>query len=237
MNNILSIAGRELRSYFVAPLAYAVAALFMLVAGYLFTLILYHTRQASMQPLFSNLSVMFLLITPALTMRLLADERKTGTIELLLTSPITDRDLVWGKFLASLLYLLFLLVLTLVYPIILIVLNAKPDWPVIWSGYLGTFLLGASFMAIGVFASSLTSNMIIAAMVTFAISLIVWLLPSAGQMFGGWVNDALTYISPINHQENLSRGLIDSTDLVFYASFILAFIFLTIRSVETYHWR
>lgn len=236
MSKVLAIAGRELRTYFTSPLAYVVAAFFVLVSGYLFSLILYHTKQASLTPLFSNLTVMFLLITPALTMRLLADERRTGTIELLMTSPITDRELVLGKYLSAVLFLAFLLGLTLVYPLILAFLG-KPDWATIWTGYLGTFLLGASFMAIGVFASSVTANMIIAAMITFALSLVCWLLPSAGQMFGGAANDVMTYMSVINHQENLGRGVIDTSDLIFYASFILAFLFLTIRSVETYHWR
>lgn len=236
MSKIWAIAARELRSYFVSPLAYVVAAFFMLVASYLFSLILYHTKQANLQPLFSNLAVMFLLITPALTMRLLADERRTGTIELLMTSPITDRELVLGKYLAAVLYLAFLLVLTLVFPIILAI-AAKPDWAPIWTGYLGTFFLGASFMALGVLASSLTSNMIVAAMITFAFSLVVWLLPSAGQMFGGAANDVMTYMSVINHQENMGRGVLDSTDVLFYCSFIVACLFMTIRSVETYHWR
>ena len=236
MSKIFAIAGRELRSYFMSPLAYVVAAFFMVVAGYLFSLILYHTKQANLQPLFSNLAVMFLLITPALTMRLIADERKTGTIELLMTSPITDRDLVIGKYLSSVVYLAFLLALTLVYPLIL-AFTAQPDWATIWTGYLGTFLLGSSFMAIGVLASSLTANMIVAAMITFAFSLVVWLLPSAGQMFGGTAGDVMTYLSVMNHQENLGRGVIDTIDLLYYGSFILGALFLTIRSVETYHWR
>lgn len=236
MSKIFAIAGRELRSYFMSPLAYVVAAFFMVVAGYLFSLILYHTKQANLQPLFSNLAVMFLLITPALTMRLIADERKTGTIELLMTSPITDRDLVIGKYLSSVVYLAFLLALTLVYPLIL-AFTAQPDWATIWTGYLGIFLLGSSFMAIGVLASSLTANMIVAAMITFAFSLVVWLLPSAGQMFGGTAGDVMTYLSVMNHQENLGRGVIDTIDLLYYGSFILGALFLTIRSVETYHWR
>ena len=182
------------------------------------------------------MAVMFLLVIPALTMRLIADERKTGTIELLMTSPIHDRDLVLGKYLASLFYLLFLTALTFAYPLIVAV-TTKLDWPVVFSGYLGTFLLGASFMAVGVLASSLTSNMIIAAMITFAISLIVWLLPSAGQMFGGTAADVLTYMSVINHQENLGRGVFDTSDIIFYLSFITACLFMAVRSVETYHWR
>lgn len=236
MSKILAIAGREMRSYFASPLAFVVAAMFLLVVGYLFSLILFHTKQANFQPLFSNMAVMFLLVIPALTMRLIADERKTGTIELLMTSPIHDRDLVLGKYLASLFYLAFLTALTFAYPLIVAV-TTKLDWPVVFSGYLGTFLLGASFMAIGVLASSLTANMIIAAMITFAFSLIIWLLPSAGQMFGGAAADVLTYMSVINHQENLGRGVLDTSDIIFYLSFITACLFMAIRSVETYHWR
>ena len=236
MSKIIAIAGREMRSYFASPLAFVVAAMFLMVVGYLFSLILFHTKQANFQPLFSNMAVMFLLVIPALTMRLIADERKTGTIELLMTSPIHDRDLVLGKYLASLIYLLFLTALTFAYPLIVAV-TTKLDWPVVFSGYLGTFLLGASFMAIGVLASSLTANMIIAAMITFALSLIIWLLPSAGQMFGGSAADVLTYMSVINHQENLGRGVFDTSDIIFYLSFITACLFMAIRSVETYHWR
>lgn len=236
MSKILAIAGREMRSYFASPLAFVVAAMFLMVVGYLFSLILFHTKQANFQPLFSNMAVMFLLVIPALTMRLIADERKTGTIELLMTSPIHDRDLVLGKYLASLMYLLFLTALTFAYPLIVAV-TTKLDWPVVFSGYLGTFLLGASFMAIGVLASSLTANMIIAAMITFALSLIIWLLPSAGQMFGGTAADVLTYMSVINHQENLGRGVFDTSDIIFYLSFITACLFMAVRSVETYHWR
>lgn len=236
MSKILAIAGREMRSYFASPLAFVIAAMFLLVVGYLFALIMFHTKQANFQPLFSNMAVMFLLVVPALTMRLIADERRTGTIELLLTSPIHDRDLVLGKYLASLIYLLFLTVLTMAFPAV-IAINHKLEWASVLTGYLGVFCLGASFMAIGLFASSLTANVIVSAMVTFAISLVVWLLPSAGQMFGGSAADVMGYLSVINHQENLGRGVLDTTDLVFYISFIAAWLFMAIRSVETYHWR
>ncbi|MEB3285437.1 MAG: ABC transporter permease subunit [Candidatus Sericytochromatia bacterium] len=236
MSKIFAIAGREMRSYFGSPLAFVVAAMFILVVGYLFSLILFHTKQANFQPLFSNMSVMLLLVIPALTMRLIADERKTGTIELLMTSPIHDRDLVIGKYLAALIYLGFLVALTMAFPL-LVALSSKLEWWVILSGYLGVYLLGASFMAIGVLASSLTANMIIAAMITFALSLVIWLLPSAGQIFGGAAADVMTYLSVINHQENMGRGVLDSSDLVFYLSFITACLFMAVRSVETYHWR
>ena len=120
---------------------------------------------------------------------------------------------------------------------LIVAVTTKLDWPVVFTGYAGVYLLGASFMAVGILASSLTANMVIAAMITFAISLLIWLAPSAGQMFGGAANDVLTYLSVINHQENLGRGVIDTTALIFYVSFIGACLFMAIRSVETYHWR
>lgn len=236
MSKIFAIAGRELRSYFASPVAYILAACFMLLSGFLFGVILFHMKQATLQPLFQNMAVMLLLLIPAFTMRLIAEERKNGTIELLMTSPIHDRDLVIGKYLSALAFLVFLLALTLVYPVLLSFV-AKPDWATIWTGYLGIFLLGAAFMAVGTLISSLTSNVVVAAVGTFVISLILWLLPSAGQIFGGTVSDVVTYLSVMNHQENLGRGVIDTIDLLYYASFIIGTLFLTIRSVETYHWR
>lgn len=236
MGKIWAIAGRELRSYFVSPLAYVVGALFLLVSGYLFSLILFGSREASMRGLFENLAVVFLLITPALTMRLLAEERARGTVELLLTAPVRDRDIVIGKYMAVCLYLLFLLCLTLIYPAILAWVG-KPDWMPILSGYLGIFLLGASFMAVGLLASSWTSNQVIAAISTFAISLIIWLLPASSSVVGQQFGSVLEYLSVLSHQQNLGRGIIDTTDLVFYGSFIVVCLFLSIRSVEVYRWR
>lgn len=236
MGKIWAIASRELRSYFVSPLAYVIGALFLLVAGYLFALILITSREASLRGLFENLSVIFLLVTPALTMRLLAEERARGTIELLMTTPLRDVDIVLGKYLAVCLYLLFLLGLTLIFPAILAWVG-KPDWMPILSGYLGVFFLGASFLAVGLLASSWTSNQVIAAMSTFAISLVIWLLPSTTSVAGQQMGSVLEYMSVISHQQNLGRGIIDTTDLIFYVSFIVACLFLTIRSVEVYRWR
>lgn len=236
MAKIWAIAQRELKAYFVSPVAYVVAALFMLVSGYLFSLILYHSREASMRGLFANLNVVFLLITPALTMRLLAEERQRGTIELLMTSPVTDRDIVLGKYLSSLLYLAFLMALTVIYPLTLAWLGS-PDWMTLLTGYAAIYLLGASFMAIGLFTSSWTNNQVIAAVATFALSLLIWLLPSAGAVVGQPMSQVFEYVSLLQHQENLLRGVIDSSDVIYYLSFIVGTLFLTIRSVEVYRWR
>lgn len=236
MGKVWAIAERELRSYFVSPFAYGIGAAFLLVTGYLFSLIFISSREASMRGLFENLSVVFLLITPALTMRLMAEERSRGTIELLLTAPVRDVDIVLGKFLAVCLYLAFLLVLTLIFPVILAWVG-KPDWMPILSGYAGVMLLGASFMAIGLLASSWTSNTVIAAVSTFAISLVIWLLPSTTSVVGQQAGSLLEYLSVISHQQNLGRGILDTTDLLFYGSFIVVCLFLTVRSVEVYRWR
>jgi ABC-2 type transport system permease protein len=236
MGKVLAIAGRELRSYFVSPLAWVVGALFLLVSSYLFSLILFSSREASLRGLFENLAVVFLLITPALTMRLLAEERSRGTIELLMTAPVRDRDIVIGKYLAVCLYLLFLLVLTGIYPVTLALIG-KPDWMPIIAGYAGVFLLGASFLAVGLMASSWTNNVVISALATFGISLVIWLLPSSQSVFGQQVGQVLEYCSVITHQQNMGRGVIDTTDVLFYGSFIFVCLFLTIRSVEVYRWR
>ncbi len=237
MSKVLAIAGRELKSYFVSPLAYVVAALFMLAAGGLFDAILMSSREASLRALFQNIAVVFLLMVPALTMRLLAEERKTGTIELLMTSPISDISIVAGKYLASIAYLLFLLVLTLVFPLALVLIGGKPEWAPVWTGYAAIFLMGASFMAIGLVASSLTSSQIVAALIAFVISLVLWLIPAVGQNFGATIAGGFQYLSIINHLESMSRGVVDTSDLLYYLSVIAASLFITVRSVNVYHWR
>ncbi len=237
MSKVTAIAMRELRTYFVSPLAYVVAAMFMLGVGFLFYAIVLSTKEASLRPLFQNMAVIFLLLVPALTMRLLAEERKTGTIELLMTSPVTDASIVWGKFLASIGFLAFLLVLTGVFPLALLAVGGKPEWAPMWSGYLAVFLMGASFMAIGLMASSLTNNQIVAALMAFVISLIIWLLPAVGGVFGSPISEAFQYMSIISHLENMSRGVIDTSDIIYYLSIIGAALLITVKSVNVYHWR
>lgn len=237
MSRVSAIALRELKTFFVSPLAYVVAAMFMLGVGFLFYAIILSTREASLRPLFQNMAVVFLLLVPALTMRLLAEERKTGTIELLMTSPITDASIVWGKFLASVGFLAFLLACTLIFPLSLVLVGGKPEWPPIWSGYVAIFLMGASFMAIGLMASSFTNNQIVAALIAFVISLIIWLLPAIGSVFGSPISDAFQYMSIISHMENMARGVVDSSDILYYLSVIGTALLITVKSVNVYHWR
>ena len=236
MGNIWAIAQRELRSYFVSPVAYVVGALFLLITGYLFAIILGQSSEASLRPLFGNFAVIFLFIVPGLTMRLIAEEQRTGTLELLLTAPVRDYELVLGKFLGVLLLLLAMLAITLIYPAILL-LAGNPDRGPMAAGYLGVILQGAAFLAIGLFASSLTQNQIIAALLAFVILLLLWLSEALSQFTGGRVGDFFRFLSITRHFDDFPRGVIDSRHVIFFLTIIAAALFFAVQSVQARRWR
>jgi ABC-2 type transport system permease protein len=236
MRNALTIARKELSTYFVSPVAYVVTAAFLVLMGYFFSLIMFYTREASMRGLFLNMAIILLLVSPALTMRLLAEEQRMGTIELLLTAPVRDWEVVLGKFLASVGFFATMLALTGFYPLILVRFG-NPDLGPILTGYLGVFLLGSAFMAGGLFASSLTQNQIVAAIVGFGLLLILWLSHAAGGLVGGPVGDFLDALALSSHFDDFTKGVVDSTHLIYYLSIIAAFLFLATRSLETRRWR
>jgi ABC-2 type transport system permease protein len=236
VRNIWAIARRELQSYFVSPVAYVVSALFLLISGFLFSLILGVSNEASMRPLFGNFAVIFLFIVPALTMRLLAEEQRTGTMELMLTAPVRDSELVLGKFLGVLLLLLIMLAITLVYPGIL-VLAGNPDRGPILAGYLGVILQAAALLSIGLLASSLTQNQIIAALLTFVVLLILWLADALGNFTQGRIGDLFRFLSITKHFDEFPRGVIDSRDILYFLSVTGAALFFTVQSVTARRWR
>jgi ABC-2 type transport system permease protein len=236
VRNIWAIARRELQSYFVSPVAYVVSALFLLISGFLFSLILGISNEASMRPLFGNFAVIFLFIVPALTMRLLAEEQRTGTMELMLTAPVRDSELVLGKFLGVLLLLLIMLAITLVYPGIL-VLAGNPDRGPILAGYLGVILQAAALLSIGLLASSLTQNQIIAALLTFVVLLILWLADALGNFTQGRIGDLFRFLSITKHFDEFPRGVIDSRDILYFLSVTAAALFFTVQSVTARRWR
>jgi ABC-2 type transport system permease protein len=236
MRNIWAIARREIASYFVSPVAYVVGALFLLISGFLFAVILGQSNEASMRGIFGNFAVIFLFIVPALTMRLLAEEQRTGTLELLLTAPVRDYELVLGKFLGVFLLLLILLAATLVYPAILVIAD-NPDRGPILSGYLGVILAGAAFLAIGLFASSLTQNQIIAALLAFAILLLFWLADALGNFTAGRIGDLFRFLSLTRHFDEFPRGVIDTRHVIYFLSVIAAALFFTVQSVQARRWR
>jgi ABC-2 type transport system permease protein len=236
MRNIYTIAKRELQAYFVSPLAYVVGALFLGIMGYLFYVILYYSREATLQYLFFNMTTILLLMTPALTMRLLAEEQSKGTMELLLTSPVRDWEMVIGKYLASLGLFAAMLAMTAYYPLVLNIYG-NPDMGPIWSGYLGMFLLGGTLLSLGLLASSMTSNQIIAAVLGLAFVLAFWLIDALGGIVGGSLQEVLNYLALSGHFMDFARGIIDTKDVIYMLSVIAGSLFLTTRVMQTKRWR
>jgi len=259
VRNFLAILERELRSYFVSPIAYIVIALFVLVSGIFFYVILSSfvelsfraTLQAqyyrmappklnvnlmAIRPMLHNMSVFALFWLPLLSMRLYAEEKKMGTIELLFTSPITNVQTILGKYTASVVIFVIMLALTFVYQAVLFIFG-NPELGPILAGYLGLFLIGASYLAFGIFFSSLTSNQIIAAAATFAMILFFWAIGWLSDFVGPSFGKVLSSLSLIEHFADFAKGVIDTKHVVYYLSFIFFGIFLTFISLESNKWR
>lgn len=232
MRNVVAITERELRSYFVSPLAYVVTALFLVTAGMLFGLILSTSREATLRPLLSNISVIYLFIVPAISMRLLSEELRSGTVELLLTNPVEEWQIVVGKFLASVALLGVMLLLTLLFPLFLFIFG-NPDQGPILTGYLGVLLQASGFLAVGLWASSLTQNQIIAAVLAFSLLLVLWLSESLGSFLGGGIGTIVSYISVTNHFNDFPRGVINSKDVVYYLTLIGAGLILATLTLQS----
>jgi ABC-2 type transport system permease protein len=236
VRNLWAVAQRELRSYFLSPLAYVVIALFLALAGYLFALILSNAREASLRGLVQNVSVLYLFIVPAISMRLLAEEQRTGTVELLLTNPVQEWEIVTGKFLASILLVLVMLACTLLFPLFLFIYGSPDKGPMI-TGYVGIFLQAAAFLSIGLWASSLTQNQIVAAIVSFALLLIFWLSDNLGQFLGGTIGQIVSYTSVNAHFQSFPQGVIESKDVIYYLTLVVAGIVLSTLSLQSRRYR
>lgn len=258
MRNFYLIFKKELKSYFTSPIAYVVITIFLVISGYFFYNILatfatisyqatinpmaakqyglLNVTEIVVRPLFGNISMIMLLMMPLLTMRLFSEEKKTGTIELLLTYPITDMQVLLGKFFACLAVYLLMLVLTALYPI-LIMLYGQPEVGPIITGYLGLFLLGASFISLGIFASSITENQIIAATVAFGALIFFWMMSFSVGLADPAIGKIISYISITDHLESFAKGVIDTEDIIYYCIFIILFLFLTLRTLESNKWR
>ena len=252
---IWAIFKKEMRLYFTSPVAWVVFTIFLLIAGYFFYSIFAFFTLASMQsmmnpqmgrdlnvtdsvmrPLFSNVSVILLLLLPLVTMRLFAEERRAGTIELLLTYPVRDGAVLAGKYLAAFALYAIMIALTLLYPVI-VVYFARLEWGPILTGYLGLLLMGATFIAVGVFASSLTENQIVAAITTFGALLIFWILGWSADYAGGTAGKVLQFLSILEHNDSFSKGVLDTKDVLYYLNFTLLALFLTLRSLEARRWK
>lgn len=237
VGNIFAIVERELRSYFVSPVAWVVAAFFIAMWGFLFAAIVAGGREAVLRPLLNNFSVTFLLAGPLLTMRLIAEEARSGTLELLLTQPLREVELILGKYLAAVIFLAFMLGLTVYFPVLLEIFGNPDEGPMV-SGYLGVLLQGMAFLAIGLIASSLTQNQIVAAVVTFVILLILWLADAlANTVLGGQAAEVARYISITKRFEDMPRGVIDTKDIVFFVSIIVGCLFISTQIITARRWR
>jgi gliding motility-associated transport system permease protein len=252
---IWPIFKKEMRVYFTSPVAYVVLAIFLVIAGYFFYSIFAFFTMASMQsamnpqmardltvtdsvlrPLFSNVSVILLLLIPLLTMRLFAEERRSGTIELLLTYPVRDGAVLTGKYLAALALYAIMLVFTLAYPAMLAYF-ARLEWGPLATGYLGLLLMGATFLSVGIFASSLTENQIVSSLITFGVLLIFWVIGWSADNVGGTWGKVLSDLSILEHYDTFAKGVLDTKDVIYYLNFTVLGLFLTLRSLEARRWK
>ena len=238
MRNMYVIAKREVAAYFVSPIAYVITAVYLAVMGGLFGLILYYSREATLRhALLHGVSILFMvLVTQVLTMRLLADEQRLGTLELLLTAPVRDWEVVVGKYLASLAVLLVMILLTGYFPVVLLRIG-NPDVGTMLAGYLGYILNGAALLSIGVFASSLTQNQVVAAVLGIGITLLLWISGALGEIVGDSLREVVAYLPIFDHYLDFVRGIIDTKDIVYFVSVIVVFLFLSTRVVESRRWR
>ncbi|MBI2081591.1 MAG: ABC transporter permease subunit [candidate division NC10 bacterium] len=252
---VAAIFKKELRAIFASPVAYVVMVVFLALSGYFFWGFLarftFYSLQASMNPalggglnvmefvlgpLFHNMSIVMLLMMPLFTMRLFAEERKTGTLELLLTYPVRDGAILLGKFLAVVVLLFCMLGLTVTYPLLLLAFTTPEPLPIL-AGYLGLILVGTAFLSVGLLASALTENQIVAGSVAFGALLLVWVIGWSAEVAGGTVGRVLGHLSFLNHFEAFARGVVDTKDLIYYFNVTGVFLFLTLKAVEARRWR
>jgi len=254
MGNVIAIAQKELKSYFASPIAYIVIGLWALLYGYFFVAILGFFVRQSMQmmqmqgpqamnvnqqlirPLLQNVTILVLFLMPMVTMRTYAEEKRSGTIELLLTSPVTDFQIIMGKFLGAVALYVIMLAVTLVH-LALLFIYGNPEWKPIFTAYIGLLLLGSCFISLGLLISSLTKNQIVAGMVTFAVFLMLWVITWIGSFSGPTVDKLTQYLSIIDHYDDFGKGVLDTTHVIYYLSFITFGLFLTAKSVDTERWR
>jgi ABC-2 type transport system permease protein len=253
MRNILAIANKELKSYFSSPIGYIAVGLFALLYGYFYVAILAYFVRQSMQgqfsggpamnvnqdmirPILNDVMVLLLFVLPAITMRTYSEEKRSGTIELLLTSPLTDFQIIMGKFLGAMALYAVMLAVSLIH-IGLLYLYGRPEWKPLLTAYLGLLLVGGCFISVGMFISTLTKNQIVAYMMTFAVFLLLWVINWIGTFGGPMLADVTAYLSIVDQYDDFAKGVIDTSHLIYYGSFMTFGLFLTAKSVESDRWR
>ena len=252
MRNVIAIAEKELRSYFASPIAYILIGFFLLPFGVFFYLYLATFVKQSLQMaqyggaanvnqqviryVLQNASVIILFIMPMITMRTYSEEKRSGSIELLLTSPVTDLEIILGKFFGTLGVYVAMLAVTLLYMGLLFVYG-NPEWRPLVAGYLGLLLMGGAFIAIGLLISSTTNNQIVAGVVTFVVFLLFWIIGWFADTAGPTIGPITSWLSITEHFDDFSKGIIDTKHVLYYLSLITFGLFLTAKSVDTERWR
>ncbi len=256
LRNIMTIASKELRGYFVGPMAWVMMGLFALIFGYFYVLHVNAFVEESMRssgqfggppqavnvnmrlirPLLSNASVIVLFLLPMVTMRTYSEEKRSGTIELLLTAPLKDSEIVMGKFLGAIGLYGALVGVTMLYVGLLFWYGNPEPLPVL-SGYLGLLLLGGCFISMGLFISSTTKNQMVAGTATFVFSLLFWIIGWLQDVVWAWLGPVVGYLSITQHFDDFGKGIVDTKHVVFYLSFITFWLFLTLKSVDSERWR
>jgi len=236
MSPALVISRREIRTYFNSPVAYIVVTVFTVITGYLFFTELFVQKQAELRGLFGFMPFLFMFMVPAVTMRLLADEKSTGTLELLSTMPVRDWEVVVGKFLAALALVCTAVALTFAFAISVRLLGPLDRGPAI-GGYLGLVLMGSAFVAIGVMCSALTRNSIVAFIAAFGISFALYLFGKLTQFVPESLQPIIAFLSIDGHFENISRGVVDSRDVIYYLSIVGTCLLLATTSLDSRRWK
>jgi len=250
MRSLWLVARREFRAYWTSPVAYVVLAVFLVLAGvFYFSELsqfvalssrggnnLVDVNQQLIRPYLYSVSVMILFILPLVSMRLISEEKRQGTLEILLTTPAPDWAVVIGKYLASL-GLLAVLVAGSALHVAILYGFGRPEWGPVWTGFLGLFLTGAAYLALGLFLSSLTQNQVVSAAAAFSLFLALWLMHSLGASASGTLSRVLTYISFAGHFDNFGRGVLDTSDVVFFLTLSGAGVFMAVQSVTATRWK
>jgi len=254
MSNALAIARKELRSYFASPIAYVVIGMFALAFGWFYISMLSWFLMQSMQGqmmggggpmnvnqqliriVLQNAAVVILFLLPMITMRTYSEEKRTGTIELLLTSPVSDWQIIVGKFLGAMTLYALMLAVTVIH-IALLFAFGSPEWKPIASAYLGLLLLGGCFVSLGLLFSSLTRNQIVAGVITLVVFLMLWVVDWMTSFSSPGLGAVLNYLSITSHLDDFTKGVIDTKHVIYYLSFITFGLFLTSKAVDSERWR
>lgn len=257
MRNAFTIAGREVRSYFSSPTAYVLLAAFLALAGYFFWALLsafnqalqiysmmrqpemlerFNLNEMVIRPMLHNMSVLLIFIVPALTMRMFPEEKRAGTYELLLTAPVRVGEIVLGKFLGGLLLVVLMIGLSSFFGVLLMAYG-NPEVPMMLVGYFGLFMIAVVFLAVGTLISSFTDNVVVAYVGTLFALMVLYTIGWVGESVSGPWASIIKYLSITEHFTEISKGVVDTKDLVYFATLLLVSLFLTYRSVESVRWR